>query len=101
VRGELLDARGGRGVQLRQRSKERFLFDFVAVAVSTGLPKLVAGIDATTTALIVEGWATLFAAFCLWLIFVLCDDPTTPVADSATVRAAIPTDASDPQALAG
>jgi hypothetical protein len=77
------------------------LFDFVAVAISTGLPKLAPGLDATATALIVEGWATLFAAFSLWLIFALRDDSTPSAENAASAAVALADDAPNTQPLAG
>jgi len=78
-----------------------FLFDFVAVAIATGLPKLAPGLDATATALIVEGWATIFAAFSLWLIFALRDDSTPGAENAASAAIALADDAPDTQPLAG
>jgi uncharacterized membrane protein YhfC len=78
-----------------------FLFDFGAVALVTGLPKLAPGLDATTTALIVEGWVTLFAAFSLWLIFALRDDASPQTANTASAALDLPAEIADTQPLAG
>jgi uncharacterized membrane protein YhfC len=72
-----------------------FLFDFGAVAIATGLPKLVFGLDATAVALIAEGWVTLFAAFSLWLIFALRDDSAPLAENAASVSMPLPGEASD------
>jgi len=78
-----------------------FLFDFGAVALATGLPKLTTGLDSTTIALIVEGWVTLFAVLSLWLIFALRDE-TAPRNESVTSGSMpLPGDAPDVQPLAG
>ena len=79
-----------------------FLFDFGAVALATGLPQLTTGLDSTTIALIVEGWATLFAALSLWLIFALRDDRSAPLGENAaSVSMPLPDDAADTRPLAG
>jgi uncharacterized membrane protein YhfC len=78
-----------------------FLFDFGAVALATGLPKLAPDLDSTTIALIVEGWATLFAALSLWLIFALRDDTAPRAENAASASAALAGDAPDTQPLAG
>jgi uncharacterized membrane protein YhfC len=78
-----------------------FLFDFGAVALATGLPKLAAGLDSITIALIVEGWTTLFAALSLWLIFALRDDATPLNENAASASMPLPGDAPDTQPLAG
>ena len=79
-----------------------FLFDFGAVALATGLPQLTRGLDSITIALIVEGWATLFAAFSLWLIFVLRDDHSAPLGENAlSASRPLPGAAADTQPLAG
>jgi len=78
-----------------------FLFDFGAVALATGLPKLTTGLDSTTIALIVEGWVTLFAVLSLWLIFALRDE-TAPRNENVTSGSMpLPGDAHDVQPLAG
>jgi uncharacterized membrane protein YhfC len=78
-----------------------FLFDFGAVALATGLPKLTTALTFTDIALIVEGWATLFAVFSLWLIFALRDNTAPEVDNAASASAALSTDDSDAQPLAG
>jgi uncharacterized membrane protein YhfC len=78
-----------------------FLFDFGAVALTTGLPMIAPGLDATAIALIVEGWVTLFAALSLWLIFALRDDATPLNENAASAAAPLPGDAPDTQPLAG
>jgi uncharacterized membrane protein YhfC len=78
-----------------------FLFDFGAVALATGLPKLTTGLGATEIALIVEGWATLFAVFSLWLIFALRDNTAPEVGNAASASAALSTDNPDARPLAG
>jgi uncharacterized membrane protein YhfC len=67
-----------------------FLFDFGAVALATGLPKLAPGLDATAVALIAEGWVTLFAGLSLWLIFALQDDATPHDENAASVSIPLP-----------
>ena len=78
-----------------------FLFDFGAVAIATGLPKLASGLDATAVALITEGWVTLFAALSLWLIFTLRDEATPRDENAASASIPLPSDAPDTQPLAG
>jgi uncharacterized membrane protein YhfC len=79
-----------------------FLFDFGAVALATGLPKLTTGLSSIMVALIVEGWATLFAVFSLWLIFALRDDDSAPLSENAaSASMPLPGDAPDAQPLAG
>jgi uncharacterized membrane protein YhfC len=78
-----------------------FLFDFGAVALATGLPKLASGLDATAVALITEGWVTLFAALSLWLIFALRDDETPLNENAASASMPLPGDAPDTRSLAG
>ncbi len=78
-----------------------FLFDFGAVALATGLPKLTTGLGSTEIALIVEAWATLFAVFSLWLIFALRDSTAPEAENAARASAALSTDNPDAQPLAG
>jgi uncharacterized membrane protein YhfC len=78
-----------------------FLFDFGAVALATGLPKLATGLDSTALALIAEGWVTLFAALSLWLIFTLRDKATPRNENAASASAPLPSNAPDTQPLAG
>ena len=78
-----------------------FLFDFSAVALATGLPKLTTGLSSTTVALIVEGWVTLFAVLSLWLIFALRDEAAPRDENVASGSMPLPGDAPDAQPLAG
>ena len=78
-----------------------FLFDFGAVALATGLPKLTTGLSSIIIALIVEGWVTLFAVLSLWLIFALRDDTAPRNENAASASMPFPDDASDAQPLAG
>jgi uncharacterized membrane protein YhfC len=78
-----------------------FLFDFGAIALTTGLPMIAPGLDATVIALIAEGWVTLFAALSLWLIFALRDDATPRNENAASASMPLPSDAPDTQPLAG
>jgi hypothetical protein len=78
-----------------------FLFDFGAVALATGLPKLTTGLGATEIALIVEGWATLFAVSSLWLIFALRDNTAPEVENAASASGALSRDTPDARPLAG
>jgi len=78
-----------------------FLFDFGAVALATGLPKLTTGLSSITVALIVEGWATLFAVLSLWLIFALRDETASRDENAASGSMPLPGDAPDAQPLAG